>query len=804
MPSGRTPRIAVLLLGAVVLLAPLYRGGVDWPVDVAAALLACLALLLGSSPEDAHGGRPLVPVSWPEATLFGAAVFVGVQLVPLPAVVIRALSPATDDLFRSSLGPLGAYPALRAMSLAPGSTARELCKAVAWTLAFAAAASFTRRTRGGHGLLAAVAAAGVAAALLALGAPLVRAGDLIGSRAVFVNPNHLAGLLGLAAWPALGFALRSRGPTRFAWFGAFGLCVLEVLLTLSRGAIAGLFVGVSVFGALMARRMSSEPRKARGSLVQPMVVGTGIIAVAAFLAFSPLAATLASVPEAPFEAKLGMWPVALRMLADYPAFGIGRGAYLTAFPAYQSEPAPFTFTHLENEWIQLPLELGLPVGLAVLGVFAWVWVTAARSRTQTLPILGALAGSAALVCHNLVDFSLELTGVAVPFAVVMGVLSGRQREIGISRWAVRIAVVLLLALGIGGMTVHRRHSLERDLTRVQRATSQNELLAEAQRALSWHPADYVTQATVGARLANEGRCADALPWLARAMLRKPTAPEPHRWAARCLPATGPESAAATEYRLAFLLGDRESLREASQRFAEPGALLRIAPMTADGLIAAGDAAPDAQDAVEAYRQCWELFEDVQALSRLTRRILDVEPQRALEFARLLQRKSPNDATGYLVAASVLVKDGQGEFASAELEAAAKHLPGDAQILIPLARILADRANFGEARAALERIAVRSSRELHDKHLYIGSMLEQAGQLADAIQQYGAAHRTLPTDPRSLDGLARIAARLGRNDEALGYLRRAASLPGVDKGLYEKRIERVQQELRATTHQGVRP
>jgi O-antigen ligase/tetratricopeptide (TPR) repeat protein len=797
MRSGRSHTIAVLLLGVAVVLAPLRRGGVDWPVDVSVAVVACLALLMATVPlERPWMGAQLRPtVSWAEIGLLCVALVIALQMVPMPAWLIRVLSPGAHDVFRRALEPLDLYPASRPLSLDPGTTARELCKAAAWTLAFPAAVLLTRLMRGGRVLLAFVAASGAAAGILALAASLVGAGTLVESRAVFVNPNHLAGLVGLAAWPALGFALRARGATRMAWLAAFGVCSVEVFLTLSRGGIGGLAVGGTVFALLMARRESREPRPRRRTLLGPILVTGAAVSVAAVLAFSPLLATLETIRGAPFEAKLAVWPVAGQMAMDFPLVGIGRGAYLTAYPAYERDPAPFTFSHVENEWIQLPVELGLPGGLLVLATFGWLWVAAARTRALSRPLIGALAGTSALVAHNMVDFSLELSGVALPFAVTMGVLSWRRRELKAPAWVIRSAACLLLALGLTGMAVNRRHSLDRDVARVQAAKDVPQLLIAARKALEWHPADYLPPATVGARLVEAGQCREALPWLVRAMERKPTAPEPHRFAARCLSADGPDSPAGLEYRLAFLLGDRDALREAALRYPAPGALLSIAPQTVKGLVAAGDVATSPDDAVAAYQMAWELFNDPQALSRLSQVLLNLgDSERALELARTLQRTSPGDLTGYLVAGAALAKTGQLDAASAELEAGARRLPGNDQILLLLAQTYMSRHMFWEARKALEQIAVRTDRELCDKHLYLAGTMEQAGQLADAIPEYEAAHRALPPDPRSLEGLARIAGRVGRHDEELSYLQEAAALPGVDRAAYEARIARLKREL----------
>ncbi len=151
-----------------------------------------------------------------------------------------------------------------------------------------------------------------------------------------------------------------------------------------------------------------------------------------------------------------------------------------------------------------------------------------------------------------------------------------------------------------------------------------------------------------------------------------------------------------------------------------------------------------------------------------------------------------------MAATALSRDRDAVGASRELELAADQLPGDSEILSLLAASYVERAMFKEAHDVLERIRVHSDRGLLEKLFYIGFTLERAGQLSEAIEEYDAAHRALPSDPRPLDALARIAGRLGRHDEEINYLQQAEALPGVDRAAYEARIAEVRRLIETST------
>ena len=92
----------------------------------------------------------------------------------------------------------------------------------------------------------------------------------------------------------------------------------------------------------------------------------------------------------------GPWSPALQLVRDYPLTGIGRGAFGTVYPAYKTEPELVTFTHLENEWLQAPVELGLPAGLLLVGALAPVLIPSRveRAEDKLLSIaLGVLAAT---------------------------------------------------------------------------------------------------------------------------------------------------------------------------------------------------------------------------------------------------------------------------------------------------------------------------------------------------------------------------------------------------------------------------
>jgi tetratricopeptide (TPR) repeat protein len=835
---SRRKTAAAALLSLAVAVAALRHGGIELPVAAGATFAALVALALAwpRARRAAFPGATPIPVTPPGVPLLplGLAAGVGLlalQLTPLPPWLVRILSPNAAALFEETLGPIGRWPAWRPLSLAPGETAYWLIVAVGVAAAAAAAAFLGEKRERADKLLRAIAFTGLATSLLGMAAALLGYGPLLAPKATFINPNHLAGFLLLSAWPAFGFALRARGRERVGWLAAFTLTSAGVFLSLSRGGITAFFVSAAVSSVLavlhghtpltvsllgrdrrgMARPLSVtvtpspslSPAGAgeKGALLswRPLVrylalpVGLAAsLAIAAWLALDPILAELQTLSGVSEEVKPTLWIDALELVRKFPLAGIGRGAFATVYPALKSEPMAVTFTHLENTWLQLPVDVGVLPGLALLALFCWAWLAAARQPELSRPMIGALAGAAGVAAQNLVDFSLELAGVALPFAIVLGLASRGMPRHRLSRSAGLAGVALLSVLGGMGLALHLRQAGDDVAERIARATTVQEASLVAGEALTWRPADWLPPAAAGVRIVAAGKCSEGLPWLVRAMGRNPTAPEPHRYAGRCLAAGGKGELAKREFRLAFLYGDGDALNEAFARFPEPGALVEIAPQTPSGLMAAARLLKERPaEAREAYRRAWEGFLDPWALGGLASVELKLgKTGEALKLARELEKRAPENAAGWVVAAQALEAQDDGAGAIAELEKGAARLPGKAAVLVPLGvrHLAAKRPS--QARAVFEQIVAQEGPELARKKLLIARAFGDQGRTSEALATAQDASATDRESRAALEAVAAYAAAVGRFDLAIDALERAGRLAGATPGGYDERIAKL--------------
>jgi Tfp pilus assembly protein PilF len=592
----RFPEVAEVLLWASAIFCPFALATVPtWATLVALAL--ALAAFSAATVAALRRQRPMqMPFL---GKIFGIALgVIALQLVPLPPFLLRLLSPAADDLFKFSLGPLGGYPAWRPLSLDPSATAVDLGRFATTFLVYLAAAQVASARVARRRLAMAVSGAGLAIALCGYGHALVRAQSLFGFHhfllaappllTPFGNPNHLASLLALGALMTLGLMVRADDPPRrLLLLLIYAAQAAAVFLSLSRGGIVAFLAGHLVFIGLYSASRRTE--KASGAVPRrvfllPAAAGVGV-AVAAFLGWETIWARLSSIDsvEKLQETKLSLIPSFVPLIREYWLTGIGRGAFESGYHRYQTLAPIYTFSYPENWVLEQICELGILAGSGFVIACIWAWGRAALDSSRSVVVFGALAASFSVGLHELVDFGTEFGGLAVPLAIVLGIATHGTRRVAelpkfwVSRalaGAVAVAGFPLILWGSG-------HSLAADGAAL--AALRDDPAAVEKKAAeiaALHPADYYTQLVPALSLEAPGVASPVrtFPWVNRAMYLNPSAPWPHRLAARCLRQFGRPAQARLEYRLAFPASDKANIAdEIVDVFSEPTDLLDAVP-----------------------------------------------------------------------------------------------------------------------------------------------------------------------------------------------------------------------------------
>ena len=454
-------RALLLLLVAASYL--LLAGGLTWTLAALLVLAAAAAL-----------AAPRRSFSFPRSdraldlALVAVLAAIGLQLIPLPASLVSALSPRADEVRSAiqlaafgqpapswttitvkpaatlvALGTVGlgvlTFWTARGMFGAGGST-RTVCRALAFLGALAAVMAVIQR-------------AAAPGTVLFVVEPEARSANPFGA---FVNRNHFAAWLLLIAAPVVGYCiarLRIHPTSRRHWRQSIGqimqsgavytalaafVQVGTLLLTLSRSAVAGLGVA-AVTGWLLGRpRVQIEIERTRMPAALG-VAGATLLMVVLFVDVEGWAKRFDQSfgPDAGFSRQT-IWRESLPIMRDFWLTGSGAGTYAEAMGLYQqtrvwvgSMQRWAQFNNAHSHYVQVASEGGLLVGIPaflVVVLTAKLGLRAVRADKGEMfwVRVGAAAGLAGLATQSIWEVALIMPANAVLAGVVGGLLLYRR------------------------------------------------------------------------------------------------------------------------------------------------------------------------------------------------------------------------------------------------------------------------------------------------------------------------------------------------------------------------------------------
>lgn len=853
--SRRTSRFSLgaeAALAGLVILCPLALGGaptwVLWPLvglaAVAFALAGVGARRLGHSLHVPLLTLPLVA---------GAGLCL-LQLLPLPSGLLGWVSPEAASLREFALVPLGLTSA-RPVSLDPPATWRALAGYVAYALAFIAAVEVCRSRHSRRRLLATLAFTGAALTVVGLLHSLLGVTQLFGLRAFahaqpplvtpFGNPNHLAGFLGLASTVGMGLTLTSELRGRGVLFaGAALLSGAGVLLSLSRAGILCFVLGQALLAGWMLYERQRTGRAERsplpkGRATAVVVVLGATLAAGGFVGWEKLVAEAASadsVEELRQSSKVELWPRMVEAARAFTVLGMGRGAFESAFPRYQTEPNPNTLTHPENAVLQLGAEFGVS-GLLLLAGWVWGFLRLLRRERLGGAEVAVLAGIAALGLHNLFDFSLELPACAVAAWVALAAVArpeereptaaaGPTWRLAPSR-ALGVAAALVLLAGVG--LVAGRHTLagaEEELTAlIQSRAPLSQVRARALALIDRHPSDYLLYSLAGSAHAAGGKASaeDALAFVNRALYLRSVDADAHRIAARALLALGRRSQGFLEYRLAYESGDEQVL--AREALAQTRTLEELQRLTPEDPRVVAALAQTLQFRAERQEQAlawlgWarEFFEQrLRERSpegprpRFGARDLDVlwehearlhlirsELSQAEALCAELELRAPDALGPLMLRAEILRAQGHRAEAIQQLDRLLPRFPGKVELAFELTRQLLEARLTRRAREVLQQVSpFVTDYSQRAELLWLEAVsYEQDGLLSRALERYQTVARLKP-GPQAHFTVARLHESLRHYGDAARSVREGLQLlpSGVRREQEEAWVTQLEEEER---------
>ncbi len=439
-------RIVFFLFLGAILLAPLpFASNRPWSWSLLSLLVGCLLIAeFLTARESGTEARLFLRRMMPGLILWLAiALWIWLQSVPLPADLLA------HPIWAETSRTLGREVSAT-ISVDPQSTRTGLMRYLAYGGVFWLAARFCRDAdNAALALRSFTYAAGLYAAygliVFFSGSETILwfpkwayFGDLTST---FVNRNTFATFagLGLLASVAMTFDLISRnlpmGLTRkqrareilnwvfsTAWIPTLIIICMATALLLSNSR-AGLFssavalfifIGILFYANLVPRRIGLT------------FVALSIAAAAfTFTLSGDIVTARMQHASKDSSVRLKIYGRTIEAVKTRPLVGTGYGTFNRAFMAFKvPEISSNNWQRAHNSYLELAMEIGIPATVAVCAAFVWMFAVCVRGffrrrRRKIYPALG-IAATVLVAAHALVDFSLQIPGFTVVYALIMG------------------------------------------------------------------------------------------------------------------------------------------------------------------------------------------------------------------------------------------------------------------------------------------------------------------------------------------------------------------------------------------------
>lgn len=418
---------AVLFL---VFFGPLAFGCVEpWSVGILQAVMLSLPVMMWR-----RKGWPVQAA--PRSLLFGMAVILALGAV-------QALHPVPPD------GPLPLLP----FTASAGQTRKALLLWASYAVLVWIAPNAFMAPRAGQRFAWAVVLSGFTVAVAGLIQAAYGNKFVLGFRPVgygrspfgpYYNNGHAASFLAVCALMGLGLlgskaVAAYRGARRgepladqVAMQAILAVFVATIIIALfsthNRGSLLA-FGGASLIVGLLACGSLKTPARRWGARAVILAAFLSVSAAALQGGFLKRGAS-SSVPV-----RLSMYQSGLRVLGDAPLWGTGLGTVIVVFAPYKAPVVDGVVDHVHNDWLELPIQAGLPaatlllVGLAVFGRHVYAGWLREPSLERRLRVGGGIAAATCFLLHAMVEFTWQIPANAVVFLLILSWLWNQTRVV---------------------------------------------------------------------------------------------------------------------------------------------------------------------------------------------------------------------------------------------------------------------------------------------------------------------------------------------------------------------------------------
>ncbi|HWA09196.1 MAG TPA: O-antigen ligase family protein [Opitutaceae bacterium] len=259
----------------------------------------------------------------------------------------------------------------------------------------------------------------------------------------FVYKNHAGAYLALMTFVAAGLALwiMDRGERKLQKSTPAPLLALaavfvgaSVFFSLSRGATLTLTATAIAFVVWLfhrRRRTKATGTSWRATLVVAAVLGAFVLNTARYLDYDRVAEGFDRLhqegwSEVSLRGRLLLHAAAFDMLRDHGLRGVGAGGFRHLFSAYTRKypeiyaDGQIYWNHAHDDWLEIPIDLGLTGSLLLLAVAIWYSVHFIRQRVWWHPIAFPIVLSCTqTLVHAWYDFPFQCPAILIAWCTLL-------------------------------------------------------------------------------------------------------------------------------------------------------------------------------------------------------------------------------------------------------------------------------------------------------------------------------------------------------------------------------------------------
>jgi len=201
------------------------------------------------------------------------------------------------------------------------------------------------------------------------------------------------------------------------------LMAVGQLLSLSRAGISSCLLSFGILMYLFSRGIGRI--KITTILILLLIL---IASLTYWIGYDPIIHKFKLIPQE-WQSTLGRWTIwkdSIKIIKDFPFFGVGLSNYGAIFPRYKSF-IETRYVYAHNDYLQFGIEMGLP-GFILLVIVLYSFYKRVlnypwqhHSRTRALA-LGMIAASFAVLIHSFFDFPLQVPANAILLVTYYGLL----------------------------------------------------------------------------------------------------------------------------------------------------------------------------------------------------------------------------------------------------------------------------------------------------------------------------------------------------------------------------------------------